>query len=251
MAQLVSAPPCHGGGRGFESRQGRQRGEIFAAFRPGSSVGTSVRLKSGRSAVRSRPWPPCSVRPLLPAGTGYDGRFVAGGAVSGPSEKTGSCTASELRPASEAISGWWRCENNSAESMYAWSFVVVLGRSGENPSGRERSGCDLASGARRPRRHEGKRANDSPANLHARSEGGPSALGGPAGPADRAACARVGATARCWRRPAAVVAPDWTRMEPRKALWAGGKPHQPTRTKRSVRVQSHRLPAGPCSPARC
>jgi hypothetical protein len=28
------------------------------AFRPGSSVGTSVRLKSGRSPVRSRPWPP-------------------------------------------------------------------------------------------------------------------------------------------------------------------------------------------------
>ena len=23
MAQLVSAPPCHGGGRGFKSRQGR------------------------------------------------------------------------------------------------------------------------------------------------------------------------------------------------------------------------------------
>ena len=28
------------------------------AVRPGSSVGTSVRLKSGRSAVRPRPWPP-------------------------------------------------------------------------------------------------------------------------------------------------------------------------------------------------
>ena len=32
------------------------------AFRPGSSVGMSVRLKSGRSAVRSRPWPPRSVQ---------------------------------------------------------------------------------------------------------------------------------------------------------------------------------------------
>ena len=57
MAQLVSASPCHGEGRGFESRQGRQHGEALAAFWPGSSVGMSVRLKSGRSAVRSRPWP--------------------------------------------------------------------------------------------------------------------------------------------------------------------------------------------------
>jgi hypothetical protein len=32
--------------------------EAHAAFRPGSSVGMSVRLKSGRSPVRSRPWPP-------------------------------------------------------------------------------------------------------------------------------------------------------------------------------------------------
>lgn len=57
MAQLVSAPPCHGGGRGFKSRQGRFIRRGIRAFRPGSSVGTSVRLKSGRSPVRSRPWP--------------------------------------------------------------------------------------------------------------------------------------------------------------------------------------------------
>src|SRR6476646_5327066 len=30
--------------------------------RPGSSVGTSVRLKIGRSAVRPRPWPPQTCR---------------------------------------------------------------------------------------------------------------------------------------------------------------------------------------------
>jgi hypothetical protein len=33
---------------------------------PGSSVGTSVRLKSGRSPVRSRPWPPHDPRPGQP-----------------------------------------------------------------------------------------------------------------------------------------------------------------------------------------
>lgn len=59
VAQLVSASPCHGEGRGFESRLGRKavRLQGRAAAWPGSSVGTSDRLKSGRSAVRPRPWP--------------------------------------------------------------------------------------------------------------------------------------------------------------------------------------------------
>ena len=51
VAQLVSAPPCHGGGRGFKSRLGRYSPRL------GSSVGTSVRLKIVRSTVRSRPQP--------------------------------------------------------------------------------------------------------------------------------------------------------------------------------------------------
>src|ERR1700754_1430562 len=65
VEQLECSPPCQGGGRGFKSRQDRQRERrvlstkrgVFVE-RPGSSVGTSVRLKIGRSAVRPRPWPP-------------------------------------------------------------------------------------------------------------------------------------------------------------------------------------------------
>ena len=76
VAQLVSAPPCHGGGRGFKSRLGRDLFLIFLVFTSadfvevkdtkgdknkfdwlGSSVGTSERLKIVRSPVRSRPKP--------------------------------------------------------------------------------------------------------------------------------------------------------------------------------------------------
>ena len=65
VAQLVSAPPCHGGGREFKSRLGRkkktpERGTSFCWL--GSSVGTSARLKIVRSTVRSRP------QPLIKAG---------------------------------------------------------------------------------------------------------------------------------------------------------------------------------------
>ncbi len=61
VAQLVSAPPCHGGGRGFKSRLGRAFIyfiiEVSKADWLGSSVGTSERLKIVRSPVRSRPKP--------------------------------------------------------------------------------------------------------------------------------------------------------------------------------------------------
>ena len=33
MAQLVRAPPCHGGGRGFESRLGRFKWDLSSAGR--------------------------------------------------------------------------------------------------------------------------------------------------------------------------------------------------------------------------
>jgi hypothetical protein len=64
VAQLVSASPCHGEGRGFESRLGRFTPGAQHRSRPGSSVGTSDRLKSGRSAVRPRPWPPSLAPPV-------------------------------------------------------------------------------------------------------------------------------------------------------------------------------------------
>ena len=61
VAQLVSAPPCHGGGRGFKSRLGRVfiylLIEVSKSDWLGSSVGTSERLKIVRSPVRSRPKP--------------------------------------------------------------------------------------------------------------------------------------------------------------------------------------------------
>ena len=35
VAQLVSAPPCHGGGRGFKSRPGRKGFGVVLLFKAG------------------------------------------------------------------------------------------------------------------------------------------------------------------------------------------------------------------------
>jgi hypothetical protein len=106
VAQLVSASPCHGEGRGFESRLGR-----FTPVsprhrsRPGSSVGTSDRLKSGRSAVRPRPWPPsrgvaCSAS-LRSAPPLRDGGVSSGGQTPRPPPRRGF--------APRTPRGWARC----------------------------------------------------------------------------------------------------------------------------------------------
>jgi hypothetical protein len=46
-------------------------GLLTTRARPGSSVGTSVRLKSGRSPVRSRPWPPSKPQVKTPVTCRY------------------------------------------------------------------------------------------------------------------------------------------------------------------------------------
>jgi hypothetical protein len=139
VAQLVSASPCHGEGRGFESRLGRN-----ITSRPGSSVGTSVRLKSGRSAVRPRPWPrslvapTCSLRSLRGAIVDYFG---------GPSPPNPPRAAfGGLAFAIGGLSFWWgrvrsslRASSFSLRGTSASAFLVSpLGvRLSESPS----AGC--------------------------------------------------------------------------------------------------------------
>ena len=48
VAQLVSVPPCHGGGRGFKSRQGRSKRRAF--FRGGSLCRTR-QVRQSRGSV--------------------------------------------------------------------------------------------------------------------------------------------------------------------------------------------------------
>ena len=49
MAQLVRAPPCHGGGRGFESLLGRLRPQVLWIFCPGiiAQLGEHLPYKQG------------------------------------------------------------------------------------------------------------------------------------------------------------------------------------------------------------
>ncbi len=77
---MECSPPCQGGGRGFKSRRDRATADRTlrgtGRHGPGSSVGTSVRLKIGRSAVRPRPWPPlrrCTRSRLRVHGTARSG----------------------------------------------------------------------------------------------------------------------------------------------------------------------------------
>ena len=46
MAQLVRAPPCHGGGRGFESRLGRFKWDLSSAGRASALQAEGHRFKS-------------------------------------------------------------------------------------------------------------------------------------------------------------------------------------------------------------
>src|SRR3954470_8988490 len=58
VAQLVSAPPCHGGGRGFESRRGRhtslrtagpERLSLWTRSRPRGNIEPSILAMCGMS----------------------------------------------------------------------------------------------------------------------------------------------------------------------------------------------------------
>jgi hypothetical protein len=133
VAQLVSAPPCHGGGRGFESRQGRQHGEAHAAFRsrPGSSVGMSVRLKSGRSPVRSRPWPPGLAQfnaHMLCRRTAHHRTGLRDGAKMEPKRCAAIGTSSQvarLRSSRESSAAAMLSSSSSNRSAYVWAVTVM------------------------------------------------------------------------------------------------------------------------------
>ena len=53
MAQLVRAPPCHGGGRGFESRLGRSIWDLSSAGRASALQAEGHRFEPYRSHLMS------------------------------------------------------------------------------------------------------------------------------------------------------------------------------------------------------
>ena len=54
MAQLVRAPPCHGGGRGFESRLGRSIWDLSSAGRASALQAEGHRFEPYRSHLIRR-----------------------------------------------------------------------------------------------------------------------------------------------------------------------------------------------------
>ena len=92
MAQLVRAPPCHGGGRGFESRLGRSIWDLSSAGRASALQAEGHRFEPYRSHMDGFPSGqrgqtvnllamPSKVRILLHPFDEYNSSVVASGYV--------------------------------------------------------------------------------------------------------------------------------------------------------------------------